>query len=131
MTLQATIQSGRRMAAAMLLDEGTITRPVSAPTFDPLTGELTTSTGDVVYEGPCRIRMPFAIEQTVIFGEELATRTRFIALFPWDIPAVAIGDIVHVTESDDPHISSRSFRVVSVPSSTVLTHRKLGCEVVE
>lgn len=131
MTLQATIESGRRMAASMLIDTGTITRSVSAPTFDPITGELTTVSGDLVYDGPCRMRMPSAVEQTVIFGEQLVTLTRFIALFPWDIPEVKVGDIVVITESDDPHITNRSFRVLTVPSLSVLTHRKIGCEVVE
>ncbi len=131
MSIQSTVESGRRMALSMLIDRGVITRGVSAPVFDPITGELSTPTGDVVYEGPCRIKTPSAVERNVIFGDTQVTKSRFIAMFRWDIPDVEIGNIVTVTESDDPHITTRSFRVVMVPSSSVLTHRKLGVEAVE
>ncbi len=131
MTIQATIESGRRLAGVILIDQGTISRGGGAPVFDPVTGDLTPAATTVVYAGPCRIRMPAAVETNVIFGDTDVTRIRFVGLFPWDIAEVEIGDIAAVTESGDPYITSRRFRVVAVPSLSVLTHRKIGLEVVE
>lgn len=130
MTLAATIASGRRMAAAMFIDTGTVTR-AGVAVFDPNTGLMTPGSGTVIYDGPCRVRMPNAVETTVLFGERLTTQARFIGLFPWDVPNIELGDVVAVTESDDPYIGDRQFRVTFVASSSVLTHRRAALEVVE
>lgn len=130
MSLDETIESGRLLAEVILIDDGTISRP-TADSFDEETGVLTEGVPTLIYSGPCRIRMPTAIETNVIFGETLVTKMRFVALFRWDIPHVQIGDEVHIATSDDPHIETRTFRVEVVPSLSVITHRKFGVEVAE
>jgi len=131
-SVAALLGAGRVLAAQLLVDTGTISRPTNAGgTLDPDTGIWTPVVAAVIYTGPCRVRMPDAQERSVLFGDAEVTRTRFTITFPYDIPEVSIDDVVIITVSADPHITSRRFRVTAVLSKSVLMNRTLGCEVVE
>lgn len=122
----------RSAAVSLLADFGRIDRPGAGGTIDPVTGVFTPAADSLVYEGPCRVRMQArSSEEADVFGDTSVTTTRVLISFPYDIPDVEIDDVVIITESDDPHIGGRSFRVVAVPSSTFLMYREVGAEVVE
>jgi hypothetical protein len=131
MSPRSLVLAGRTLVATLLADTGTITRG-GVPVFDPVTGSYTPASGTVIHEGPCRVRMQARTSGDLdIFGDTAVTTTRFVITFPHDIPNVLIDDVVTVSESDDPHIGLRSFRVIAVPSLTFLMYRELGCEVIE
>lgn len=121
----------RSEAESLMVDTAMITRPGGEPTFDPSTGELTPAAGTTIYEGPCRLRQPTASEAELLFGDEQLTRSRFVACFPHDVTGVQIGDVVTVTESDDPDVLLRSFRVASIPLATFTLYKGFPVEVVE
>ncbi len=114
-----------------MVDTGRISRPGGDPVFDPVTGLLTPAAGSVVHEGPCRLRMPTAVETNVLFGEQDVTKSRFVACFPAEVTGVEIGDVVTLIESDDADALNREFQVVSVPAMTFVVYRAFGCESVE
>lgn len=116
-----------------MTDTGMITRPGDGEAeLDPETGALTPPDPETVQdEGPCRVRMPTTIEMNRLFGEEDVSITRYVAVFPWDSSVAQIGDLVTITESDDPSLLGAPFRVVLIPRMTHLMYRAYGCEVVE
>lgn len=129
------VESGRRRVGDTLIDTATISRGGAAPVFDPNTGTYTPSAATTVHAGPCRVRpaslAAIGISSEAIFGDTQITTTRFSITFPHDIPNVLVGDMITITKSDDPHIGTRAFRVVAVPSTTLLMYRNFGCEVVD
>jgi hypothetical protein len=124
------VASGRTLASSLLDDTGIVERPsTDPPTIDPVTYVSTPAAPTTVYEGPCRVRTPTNAEQIAIFGEVAVNKQRFLVSFAYDVPLVNIGDVVRITDSEDPHVSVRSFRVVAVPSKTHLMYRQFGVEV--
>lgn len=131
MSAQSLVLRGRRLIAPLLVDTGRISRLSGEPAFDTDTGVFTPAGNTTVHEGPCRVRMESVSAATPIFGETQTSVARLTITFPHDIPDVRVDDVVTITESDDPHITTKSFRVTVVPSLTFLMYRELGVEVVE
>lgn len=132
MTATAAVGQGRAAAEALMVDTGRILRSTSGPVLNTETGDLVPAAATTVHTGPCRLRMPSAVETNALFGEREVTTTRFVACFPHGMTAgVLIGDIIEITESDDQHVAGRKFRVIVVPSSTFILYRGFGCEAVE
>lgn len=132
MSVRVLMQDGRRLAAELLIDEGTITRPGGgAGTIDPVTGDYTPSALSAVYSGACRVRKPDAITQQVVFGDVSATVARYVVNLPYDAPLMQVGDVFTLTSSDDPEILNVGMRVASVVGKSALMYRQLGIEVIE
>ncbi len=122
----------RIQAASIMGDTATIRGPGAGDgTIDPATGNWTPPTGSVVYTGPCRVRPPTGQEQSMVFGDDEVTRTRYVVVIPYDAPPVTLGSVVTVDESDDPMLDARALRVTHVPMASYLIARKLGAEIVE
>lgn len=116
---------------SLMIDTAVITRPGSAPVFNPATGQLTAALGTVVYAGPCRLRQPTSAESEVLFGEEQVTRTTFIVCVPYATIGVKIADVVAVTLSGDPDVLSRRYKITAVPLSTFTIYKGYPSEVIE
>ena len=129
MSALAAIQQARQLAATMMVDTGRVTRD-GEPTFDPDTG-LVTPSATTIYEGPVWMRMPTVLESEVLFGEEQVSRTRYLAVFPYDVTGVRAGDVITLTETEDPDAEGREFRVLSVPTRTYYDSKRFPCEVVQ
>lgn len=127
------MQDGRQLAATMLIDEGTITRPGTGPgTIDPGTGDWTPPTSTSVYSGPCRVRRPStAQEQELVFGDVNTTVSRYTVDLPHDAPLVAVDDVFMLIATNDPEVLNVAMRVVTVVGKSVLMYRQLGLEAVE
>jgi hypothetical protein len=133
MSAESMMQDGRQLAVTLLLDVGVIKRPgTGTGTLDPVTGDWTPPPGTTtVYSGRCRVRRPDALQQQVVFGDISATVSRYLVDLPFNVAPIAIGDVLTLTESDDPEILNVAMRVVSVVGKSVLMYRQLGLEVVE
>ena len=123
----------RSQAESLMVDTARVTRPGGEPTFDPDTGLLTPSDGTVIFTGPCRLMAPTqgGMANTPVFGEQQVTESRYVACFRHDATDAKIGDIVTFTESDDPDVLDRSFRIAAVPASSFVVYKGYPCESVE
>ncbi len=126
--IRLAIPDWRVQANSLMVDTVTISRG-GAPVFDSTTGLMTTS-GTVVYDGPGRLRQAAGATSTV-FGETEVSVSSYLLDLPYDVADIRIDDTVVVTESEDPHVGTRTFRVTSAASATMLAYRLLSLELVQ
>lgn len=60
-------------------------------------------------------------------GQEPVQVATWVAAIPWDAPAPEPGDTLTVTSSIDPTLADRTWRVVDVEASTLVTVRRFRC----
>jgi hypothetical protein len=99
-------------------------------TFDPSTGTWTSTSPTVPYEGPCWVRdaMSNAADRRVDTGAVEATLQQWIVKVP-DLSAdVAVGDLVTITDSQDPRLIGRRFVVRDIGGGTYKVARTLTCD---
>lgn len=131
MTAADALARGRRLAETLRPDVGTIRRRHRGDgTIDPATLVLTPPDPTVVYTGACRVRAPTLDDTTRVFGDVPVTETSFVSTWAWNIPDVQVGDDVTVVSVGDPHVHTRTFRVVAVGHRSYLINRKVGMEEV-
>jgi hypothetical protein len=130
MSAEDLVNDGRLLVAETFIDTGRIRRPTNgAGTVDPVTQIRTPPAPVLVYEGPCRVRIPTIVQQNDVFGDIDVTTIRYTSRWAWDIPAVHKGDLVDIDTSPDPRITAVRFRVVAVAVQSALMYRLLGMEV--
>lgn len=129
MSVAGTVSRGRTAAERLMVDACTITRGGQA-SFDENTGVRTSGSASTVYAGKCRVQVPNVAEQTPTFGEMPITTQLAIVQVPVSVVGVRVEDTVTVTESQDPDLVDRTFRVVALLHKTHLTARRLRCEEV-
>lgn len=115
----------RSMVARWLTDTCTINDAAPAPVFDPETG-YSSAGGAAVYAGACRIRPAGASGRDV--GDAPIVLHSYLVTIPWDAVGIAINQVVTITDSDDPDMVDRTFRVVDVEGGTGNPHRRLTVE---
>jgi hypothetical protein len=120
----------RAQALSLMVDTGRISRATGS-VFDIDTGVVTPGAFTTIHEGPCRLRMPTAVETERLFGDTQVTVTRFVAVFPHDVYGVVVDDIVTITVTDDEDAADRQFKVSAGPAGTDLVSKSFGCEAVE
>jgi len=126
------LASMRTDSEAALPDTATITRPGASGALNTTTGVMAAdAAGTVIYTGDCQLRQLESMESTVLFGEEQVTRSRYIALFPFDVISARIDDVITFGTSDNPDLTRLSYRITSVPVSTFTVFKGYPCEVVE
>lgn len=131
MSVERTISHGRTLAATLMTDEATVLRP-GASTLNETTGLLTKADSTEVHFGPCRVRAAGRQNESRIqYGERLATVVRCSVWFPWDTPAIAIGDVIRVESCTDELLTGRCLRVVSTTYRSHLHFREVSTETVD
>lgn len=110
-----------------LKDQCTITR-LTAPTFNPGTGNLTPGTPTTIFTGPCLVvpRDTFQREDTV--ADDQTTLQAYNAVIPYDVTTVDDDDVFTVDQSDDPMLQGRVMRVMGVRMATEAVGRVLFLE---
>jgi hypothetical protein len=106
-------------------DDGTLT-------FDPDTGEYTTTAGTVLYSGPCQVQVTDTIPRDATVGEQQIVVERIIVKIPWDaaeVPPNSVGTITAVGEGSGS-VVGRRYRVIGTNAKTYNTARRLPCELV-
>lgn len=125
MTAATAAAAGRRLAASLMQDTCTITRP-AAPggSYDPATDTWTPATGSQAYAGPCRVRRAAAGGDTRSGDQPIATAGWTVSV-PAGTPA-APGDLVQVT-AGGPATPVGLLRVTAVGGGTHVTATRLDC----
>lgn len=114
------LSKARRDAEGLMTDQCTVTRPGESTT-DPDTGLPDTGT-EKVYEGRCKVQTSggLASEQTEgSAAQNMGAVSLVWSLymhFPFDTDGLRAGDVVEVTESANPLLVGRRFRLVSPQS---------------
>lgn len=129
------LSAGQRAFRALCDDTCTIRLPVSktsgAP--DPVTYELPTELGALIYDGPCLVR-PEAVETNRdsdprTGGDE--TKGRYVVKLPFPEAAAVLppdGAIVKVTSARrDQSLVGRRFIVAESASRTMAVNRSVSC----
>lgn len=131
MSVDRTISHGRTLAATLMTDEATVSRP-GASTLNTTTGLLTKSDSTTIHAGPCRVRAAGRQNESRIqHGERLTTIVRCTVWFPWDTPAIAIDDVIRVDSCTDELLAGRCLRVVSTTYRSHLHFREVSTEIVD
>lgn len=129
MTIASMVENGRRLAATLMVDTAVVTRG-GAPAFDPSDGSYTPAAGTLIHEGVCRVRQPQAAAAPAIYGDIQVSKSLYLITFPHDAPPFEPDDIVTITDTDDPDLANRTFRIGTVPRMSLLLYRELICEAV-
>lgn len=114
------LAKARANAEGLMTDQCTVTRPDESTT-DPDTGLPNTGT-EQVYEGKCKVQTSggLASEQTEGSAAQNMGAVSLVwslyVHFPYGTPGLRAGDVVEVTESANPLLVGRRFRLVSPQS---------------
>jgi hypothetical protein len=90
----------------------------------------TPTTPTTVYAGACRIRPVSTRDGIQRRDDTPISSDQYLLTVPHDEGPFAVGDIAQVTVSDDPHITSRSWRITSVPAGSWQIDQRLVVEEV-
>lgn len=127
MISDAELAQMRATSETALPDTCTITGG-STGTFDPATGEYTT-TATTTYNGPCRIRQyGNAQDNVVLVGDLDAVLARYVVTLPASATGIAVNQVLTITASDDADLVGRSFNVAHVPTQSWLIDRRILIE---
>lgn len=114
------LAKARANAECLMTDRCIVTRPGESVT-DPDTGLPTTGI-EHVYEGSCKVQTSggLASEQTEGSAAQAMGAVSLVwslyVHFPYGTPGLRAGDVVEVTESANPLLAGRRFRLVSPQS---------------
>jgi hypothetical protein len=131
MSAVAALLRGRVRAEALMVDACTI-RPATAHATDTSTGVVSTTYGDPVYSGRCKVqRLRGAFPSNPEGGEHRWT----VAPAEVHVPVagtagIRVGHLIEITASLDPNIVGRLFRVRSGDRKTFQTAIRLQVEEV-
>lgn len=125
MTAAAALESGRRIAASLMLDSCTIVR-LGQETTDPDTGEPVIPE-TLLYTGPAKVQTYEAQESNPEAGGAVLTVQRYAIHIPVGSYAPEVGHVVEITAAAlDPNLSGRRYRVVALLHKTLATAYRLG-----
>lgn len=132
MTAAGFAAAGQALAATLMDCQGTVVRlgPPSAP--DSVTG-LVSPAQTTIYAGPLRVKPYKRITGAgVSAGETRDSLMMYVVSTPMSVTGCRVGDVVHVTNSTDVQLLTRTaLRVVAVERSSQITARRMTCELIE
>lgn len=110
-----------------MVDRATV-QAVTGSSEDPETG-VVTPTYAPVYAGRCKVQGLDPLERNPEAGGATFTVQRYRIDFPVGAFTPAVGLVVTITAATlDPHLTGRTFRVVSLLHKTAATAYRLGVE---
>lgn len=116
----------RTVAQSFMTDDCVIST-ASTITFDSDAGVESETDGTVVYAGVCRVR-PSSGPQVVEAGEAPRSLRLYDVWLPYDTTGVELDHVLTVTDSDDPYMIGREFRITDVQGGSDGAYRKLLVE---
>ena len=130
MSLLGAVAGGRAAALGLMVDACTIARGTDASVFDPDTGEYTSTPGQTLYTGPCRVKPRDNADRVVDAAGEPVTLLPYLVSVPIDTVQYEVDDRITVTAAAlDPALVGLVLRVREPLAGSTLTARRLGCEV--
>ena len=128
----AALPALRAQAEALMVDACEITSDPQG-SFNETTKTWSDPADSEVYDGPCQVRMPTAVEVEVEFAGSDVTTQKLIVKIPVSATGVEVGHVVTITDvhpRGDSDLVGRVFRVVGLHWQTFSTSRRLACEAV-
>ncbi len=132
MTIASTATSmGRALAESLMIETCTITR-VTGQVLDEITGEYT-DTVEVVYSGPCKVKVPKLHGLHVLTeGRRLTISRQELHLPVSASGGVAQNDVVTIDSSpDDASLVGHQFRATEWLAGSFATARRIAIEDVQ
>jgi hypothetical protein len=120
----------RPTAAATMTAECVITRPTGGGTTGP-GGIWTPPAAATLYTGACRVQALATNERLLPRGDTTETHRRYLVAVAWDTADPAIGDLIAITASVDPHLTGKKLRVIDIRYGAEQWQRDLICDEME
>lgn len=115
-----------------MVDTCTIAEPATE-TFDPDTGDYTTTPGAILYAGKCRVQVSDSIgTDGEAVGEQLVVSEKVTVSIPASADPVPINSVVTITAVADVSTVAvgATYRVTGSHAGSHKTARRLPCEMV-
>jgi hypothetical protein len=125
-TTQA-VAAGRRSARALMMDACTIRHP-GTQVLNGTTGDYVVTPGDVVYDGPCRVKPYTRPPKQVEAGEQPVLEDLWIVSVPLSAVGVKPWMPMSITASGDTALVGLALTVRETKGGTTVTARRLVCE---
>ena len=107
---------------------GIVTRPGNGWVY--VDGVEQREEDETVYTGPLRLQRSSRTSGFVLAGAEALLVATYVAAVPWDVTGIAVGDVVTITDSDDPAAVGRRFTILDVElNAFAVTARRFHCEL--
>lgn len=129
MTVRGAALAGQRAALSLMVDRCMIAADVP-PVYDPATDAYVTPPGAVRYTGPCRVKPRDNADRVVAAGEQTVSLWPYTVSVPLRARGVTVDDLLTVTSAGlDAGLVGLVLRVRDVPKGSLMTARRLGCEL--
>lgn len=129
MSILATAHAGQGFAERLMVDTCRIERKsTDAPVFDAATGDYTTSSPTLIYDGKCKVS-PTGAAQVVQAGQEPVSLWPFTVAVPVSATGILLLDTVIVTASEDADLLDKELVVRDVSMGSAIVERRLGAEL--
>ena len=105
-------------------------RPAAGGTTGP-TGNYTPPAAVTIYDGPCRIIPVRTDERLRARGGTQQTNRRYQVSIRYDADALTLGDILTITEAQDPQMAGMKLRIIDLRYGTEQWERDLIADEME
>ena len=127
MLTPAQLDAARTAQNALMRSTGIVTRPGNGWVY--VDGVEQREPDETVYTGPLRLQRAGGAG-FVSAGAESLPVAACVAAVPWDVIGIAVGDVVTITDSDDPAAVGRRFTITDVElNAFAVTARRFHCEL--
>lgn len=129
MTALDIIAEGRAVARSLMVDTCSISADVP-PVYDAASDSYLPAPGTLRYAGPCRVKPRDNADRVVEAAGQTVSLWPYVVVVPVDATDIEVNDRVTITAAGlDPELTDLVLRVRDVPKGSLLTARRLGCEV--
>lgn len=112
-----------------MVDSCTVTYATGASTQDPVTGTESPEYA-TRFTSKCKVQSRNLTAREAEVGGRTATTVTVELHLPFSAEAVEVGDVAEITDSADPHLVGRKFRVVAPVAKSYATARRVDVEEV-
>lgn len=122
------LAAARTAQNSLMRSTGTITRPGNGWVY--VDGVEQREPDETIYTGPLRLQRARSGAGHIPAGAETLPVAAYVAAVPWDVTGITVGDVVTVTDSDDPAAVGRRFTITDVElNAFAVTARRFHCEL--
>ena len=122
------LDAARTAQNSLMRATGIVTRPGNGWVY--VDGVEQREPDETVYTGPLRLQRASRTSGFVPAGAESLPVAAYVAAVPWDVTGIAVGDVVTITDSDDPSAAGRRFTITDVElNAFAVTARRFRCEL--
>ena len=122
------LDAARAHQNSLMRATGIVTRPGNGWVY--VDGVEQREPDETVYTGPLRLQRASRTSGFTPAGAESLPVAAYVAAVPWDVTGIVVGDVVTITDSDDPAAVGRRFTILDVElNAFAVTARRFHCEL--